>query len=200
MDMKKAALALAGLAVGFVAGYGTGRVSTGTPINPLSTGKGGYEEGYAAAQKKLAESGLFPPTPTETRVLTGRVKSVSGNILTFEADLAVTNPLETSDLPKERRVTVASGTKIYRLVQKTQAEIDAEATRPLADESGRPLPPPSLLRQTAIELADIKVGELVTVTAETDILGKPTFDATDIAVAPPEPEAAFAPPTAPPSP
>jgi hypothetical protein len=199
MDMKKAALALAGLAVGFVAGYGTGRVSTGTPINPLSLGKGSYEEGYAAAQKKLADSGLLPPALTETRVLTGRVKDISGNTLTFEADLTTSNPLETINAPKERNVTIASGTKVYRLVPKTQAEIDEETSRPRADESGRPLPPPSLMQQQTIALADIKVGELITVTAGADILRATSFEATEVAVAFPEPTSAFTPPTAPPT-
>lgn len=200
MDMKKAALALAGLAVGFVAGYGTGRVSTGTPINPLSLGKGSYEEGYAAAQKKLADSGIFPPAPSESRVLTGRVKAISGNTLTFEANLTTSNPLETINAPKERSVMIGSGTKLYRLVPKTQAEVDEETTRPRTDESGRPLPPPSLMRQEPIALTEIKAGELVTVTAGTDILRTTSFEATDIAIAPPEPVSAFLPPTAPPNP
>ncbi len=193
MDMKKAAIAALGLAVGFVAGYGAGRVSTGTPINPLSVGKGGYEEGYAAAAKKLADSGLVPPAPTEARSLSGLVKSSTGNLLVFEADLNSSNPLIAINAPKERRVTVSAATKIYRLVPKTPEEIAAATTTPF-DENGRPLPPPSLMRQEAITLADIKPGEYVTVTAENDVLRAETFVAVDIFVAPPAPQVPSTPP------
>ncbi len=180
MDIKKIGLGLVGLAVGFVGGYGAGRVSTGTPLNPLAPGKsGGYQEGYDAARKKLAESGLFPPAPAELRSLTGTVKEIKGSTITLTVDLRSPNPLEEISAPKERLVTVAEDAKIRRRAPKTPAELQEEFA---AREPGAPTPPPSPFKLVAVKLEEIKAGETVTVGADKNILSETSFAATEITV------------------
>lgn len=177
MDIKKIGLGLAGLAVGFVAGYGAGRVSTGTPINPLAPGAGGYQAGYDAARKKLAESGLFPPAPTELRSLTGTVTEIKNSTITLSVDLRSLNPLEEIDAPKERRVTVTEDTKISRRVVKTPEELREEFA---AREPGTP--PPSPFKRIELKLEDLKAGDIVAVSADKNILSETSFEATEITV------------------
>lgn len=185
----KALLGVVGLAVGFVAGYGAGRVSTGTPINPL-TGRGGsYEEGYADAMRKVAESGLLPPSPTESTMISGTVKDVSGNRLTIEADLQAFDPLGLKGLPKERTVTVSASTKITSISEMSPEEAVAAqlayeqalaAYEPGPENLDPPPVPPSGFKEAAIALTDLKAGDRVTVTAAADILASASFEAVSI--------------------
>lgn len=179
MDIKKIGLGLAGLAVGFVAGYGAGRVSTGTPINPLAPGAGGYQAGYDAARKKLAESGLFPPVPTELRSLAGTIVEIKDSTLTLSVDLRSPNPLEEIEAPKERRVTVTKSTKISRRVAKTPEELREEFA---ARDPGTPTPPPSPFKLVELKLEEIKAGDAVVVAAAKNILSETSFEATEITV------------------
>lgn len=190
-------LGLAGLAVGFLIGYGTGRVSTGTPINPLSDQKGGYQAGYEAAMKKVSDSGILPASPTASTSLQGTVTAVSGTSLTMEADMRLFDPLGLKELPATRVVAVTDATVIVRVAEMTPEELNAAQSAYLrAAEDFQPDPedpsvvppvPPSPFKETAISLADLKAGDIVIVTAAADILTAASFEAVRITVAPPPP-------------
>ncbi len=183
MDMKKAGLmALASLAVGFVAGYGAGRVSTGTPINPLgSLGGGSYQDGYNAAKKKLEDAHVFPPTPTSATTLNGTIKSVGSDSLVMETALSSPNPLEELNVPMERTVKIAADTAIDRQVPKTQEELQKEVAKYQADlQAGKNVPLPSPFKLEKIALSDLKPGDTVDATADHDILHEASFNATEI--------------------
>ncbi|WKZ29459.1 MAG: hypothetical protein QY323_01870 [Patescibacteria group bacterium] len=184
MDMKKAALAALGLAVGFVAGYGTGRVSTGTPINPLSGGKGGYEEGYAAAAKLIADSGVFPPAPTELSSLSGVVVAVEGPSVAFDANLTTLNPLVQLEGPKRRVVLLTADTKIVRMEEQSPEDFALSLENFNATvAAGEPSPPPQLAKEVPYT-SPLKAGDMITVAAATNILSSEMFEATTIIVSP----------------
>ncbi len=185
MDMKKAALALAVLAVGFVAGYGAGRVSTGTPINPLSLSgnKGGYEEGYAAAAKKIADAGVLPPAPTEAFALRGTIISADAASIVFDADLRSSNPLQDLNGPTRRTAHLTAQTKIVRLEQRNAEELAAaEAEFEASLAAGKPGAPPSPTKQIPMT-APLKAGDHVIVEAGSNVLPSASFDAVTIIVA-----------------
>lgn len=181
---KKAALiGLVGLLVGLIAGYGAGRVSTGTPVNPLSTSKGGsYQDGYNAAKKKIDDAHVFPPAPTSATSLSGTVKSVGTGSLVMDVVISSPNPLEELSVPMERTVTLASAAKIQKESPKTPDEFQKEmdAYQKAAAAGGAPAAPPSTMKLVPISLQDLKAGDAVTVTADHDILREAAFSATEI--------------------
>lgn len=177
---------LLGLLIGAVTGYGAGRVSTGTPLNPLSgsgeTRSGSYQQGYDAARKKIEDAHLFPPTPTEALKLTGAVKSVGTDSLTVNVALGTMNPLDEIKAPAERKVAVTKDTKLSRQAPKSPTEMqkDFEAFQKAVLEGALPSAPPSSFKTEPITLADIKAGDTVTLTAGHDILNEASFTATEI--------------------
>lgn len=194
MDTKKAALiGLGCLVVGFVLGYGSGRVSTGTPLNPLSGQKGGYEAGYQAAMQKIAASGILPPSPQAASSLVGTVTAVEDGRLRIEVDTFGLDPLGQKSLPKERTVVVGAETRLAKLVEIAPEEYEAalkayqEAAAAFTPDPEDPTPPPlppSAFKETAVAIADIKVGDTVNVTSAEDILAAATIQATSVVIVP----------------
>jgi hypothetical protein len=173
---------IVGLIVGGVAGYGAGRVSVG-PSAETPRQKGSYQEGYEAAKKKLAESGLFPPAPTETRVLAGKVISVDGNSLVIEVDLRSANPLEEFAFPKRRTVRITDATKIIEQVNKPTEEFQKELAKFQKDsQGGRVATPPQPYIEKPVALGDLKAGQEISVISEVNILAALEFDASTIIV------------------
>jgi hypothetical protein len=178
---------IVGLVIGALAGYGAGRVSVGSPGSPLSPKKGSYEEGYEAAKKKLAESGLFPVQNTETRTLSGTVKEVRSDSLVLSVELRSTNPLEELDAPKERVVAIGTDTKIIsrkqKLPEKFQEEVNRFQKALSSLETGAvPPSPPEPFETVELALKDIVTGMTVSVTADVNILTLAEFTAKEIAV------------------
>ena len=187
----KALIGLGCLAVGLVVGYGAGRVSTGTPINPLSDQKGGYEAGYQAAMKKIADTGVLPPSPTASLSVSGTVTAVGEGSLTIEANLVTLDPLGLKNLPKTRTVTVTEKTELILLTSMTSEEFNAAQSayaKKLAEaqESGGDdvLPPPSLFTESKISFSEIEAGDNVSVAAATHILSAAAFEAVSVSVMP----------------
>lgn len=186
----KAAIGLVGLAVGLVVGYGAGRVSTGTPINPLSDTKGGYEAGYRAAMQKVQASGLLPPSLAASSAIEGKVLTVSQSALTVEADNASLDPAGTKDLPKTRTVAVGADTEIVMLVPRTPEEFEAaqrafaetSATPPDPENPAPPPLPPTPYKEVKISLDQVKAGDRVNVLAADDILTAASFEAVRVIV------------------
>jgi hypothetical protein len=180
MDMKKAALAALGLAVGFVVGYGTGRVSTGTPINPLSDQKGGgYVEGYEAAKQKAVEAGLVPPAPTEARTASGTIVSVSEGSFVLETSFSGILEERKND---QRTFRVTSSTKVMTRVSMTPEErIAADEVFQQSLAAGEPIAPPDLYKLVPYTEA-LKAGDLLSVETAVDLLKAASADATLITV------------------
>lgn len=196
--------ALMGLAVGLVIGYGAGRVSTGTPINPLSGQKGGYEAGYQEAVSKLQDSAI-PAAPQETRSLTGNLVAATESAITLDIDVKALDPFGVKDLPARRTVTVTESTIIVRLEPKSTEEFmreqrELESRRAEAQPGDPPPAIPSPFREIPIKATDISEGEAVTVEAAADILAAASFEAVKVTVAPAADLEAIAPPPPPAAP
>jgi len=207
---KASIVGLLGLLVGLVGGYGAGRVSTGTPVNPLTNVLGGsYQDGYNAAKKKIDDAHVFPPAPTEATSLTGTIKSIGTDSIVIEVVIASPNPLDELNYPRERTVTLSSATKYEREISKTPEEFqkDMDAFQKAAAAGGAPVTPPSSIKLEPIAFQNLKVGDTVTVVADHNILPEASFQATEIVLnatavspIPPPPNAPGSAPAAQPSP
>jgi hypothetical protein len=176
---------VAGLLVGFVVGWGIGRVSTGTPTSPFQ-GKGGFEAGYEAAKMKLKEAGLLPATITEIQSLSGEVTSVSDGTIVMKTMLRNPNPLDEVKYPEARTITVTEDTKIIKQTPRDPQEMQKAFTQFQKDlAAGKTgLQPPLPFIQEELELEDIKQGDVISVTADHNILTETSFAAVEITVQP----------------
>lgn len=210
-----AVVGLAFLAIGFAAGY----IAAGQ-----SKWNAGYEAGKAAA---LAEAQPGGPPPTSSSVLPrpiedGGIRTIGGTVVSVGEDrLVIDAQLLIEGAPTRRTVLVTSDTRIVRVSEKTPAEFEKERQEfqrqmeayRLAEEKAakeaalnkpavalpEPPLPPRPNTETVIALKDIKEGEWVTVSADTDITRAAQFTATTIAVQTAIQPNPPLPPTAPPT-
>ncbi len=181
---------IVGIVLGFVVGYGVGRVSTGTPINPLSGSTNGVDPAaLAEVQQKLIAAGLLTPLLENTPVLSGKIVAISGSSLTLEADLSRYDPLGAKGLPTRRIVTLTDKTEYARYEQlsaeelrKEQEAFDASLRNP--EPGVPPRQPPAPFRQTEASSSDLKIGDAVTVQAAGDILSAESFEAVRVSISP----------------
>jgi hypothetical protein len=154
--------------LGSAAGYGIGY--------KLGYSKGGKDANASYSSNIEAVNKMFP-APSSTMSLSGTVESISGNAITFDAAPITQNPL--ADFPKTRQVTITGRTEILKVTFQYETTSVVMAPRtglfsgPIA---GIPEPPKS--QESKASLSDIKVGDLIDVTAASDIL-----NATDIIAA-----------------
>lgn len=195
---KPILIGIIGLVLGFIGGYGLGRVSTGTPINPVAAPQGGSTAASDDPATRLRDAGLLPPVPTETSALSGTVVAVSPSSLAFDADMSPFGMTGTS----RRTATLTADTAFIRLVEKSPQEVaaDRQAFTAASSDPDREGPPPSFpspFKEVRISASDLTVGEAVTVEADSDILKADTFTATRVVVAMPIENGAPAPAPAP---
>ncbi len=142
----------------------------------------GYSAGTNDAKKLLAASGIIIPSISpEITSLSGTIKSISGDMLvmTVLGD-APTDSLNTQEL-NERVVLVSEQTKIISRTSKTTAETAAEFKElQKSTKAGKPLPPPSPFKETAVKISALSVGTTITVTANENIKNANTINATEI--------------------
>jgi len=183
--MRAGLVLLAGLVVGFVAGYGAGRVSTGAVVGDKAMmKKGTYEEGFEAARMKLQESGFLPPAVTDIRTLSGSVKSVGDGSFVLESSFRNPNPLDEKKYPSERTVSATAETKIFRQEAKNPEEQQREfaAFQRALQQGQTGVVPPQPFNRVEIKLSELRPGDIVTATAAENILDAASFSATEIIV------------------
>jgi hypothetical protein len=173
------------LAVAVVSGsYIIGLLASSQFNNSRPPANNGYADGYAAGAndiaKKLTDSGLLPPIISEIKTVSGTVKSVGGDRLEIAVEPLTQNPLDTQG-PSERTAIVSDATKITEMIPMTPAERDAtmKAFEKNAKD-GKIAPPPVLFSTKQASMNDIKIGTVVTVTADNNIKNAATIDATAI--------------------
>ena len=143
-----------------------------------------------AAQLDTARKAL-PVQATMSSVL-GKITGISGNIITITQPILnpPVDPFE--DLPAVRHVTVTSATNIVKDVVVDPSVFQQEMTAyqaaiqkirekgPTAgvDVPAQPIP----VIQTTLTLSDLKVGDMITVDAGTDVKTITSFDAVTITV------------------
>jgi hypothetical protein len=160
---------------------------------------GGYFWGYAhgivtlptsyAPTNSAAINTLVPSAPTSTLSLSGRVKSINGSVITMDANsLTPGSPLAAGGFSVSRAVTVTSDTKIIKEVptdpavfqQEMQAYTKRASSASTSTTSTVPVPPPLPFTETSIALSDIHVGDMIAVTASSNIISAASFTATTV--------------------
>ncbi|MDD5251510.1 MAG: hypothetical protein PHT12_02650 [Patescibacteria group bacterium] len=166
--------------------------ATGYAVGSTHPTDGGFAAGYASAQKKIADSRIFPENVAIHR-LAGKVVTVGTDSLVIEANQTVRNPLD-EQAPTQRTIKVGPDTKLYRAEALTSAELakaaeefNAAQRQYAADLAAGKTPvrptPPSRTRQTEIKLSDLRAGQTLTVmVAKEDILRAASFTADEIDV------------------
>ena len=148
----------------------------------------GYQ--YSAQMNKIKAA--FPTQPTMSFV-SGTIQSISGSVITIQTPSAM-NPFE--DLPTVRKVTVTSKTVIVKTTSKDPAVFQQEiADFQKAMQKNLPgsgtstasvatkLPtPPMPSTETEVKIADLKVGDMISVDAGKDVKTQTSFEAVKITV------------------
>ncbi len=123
-----------------------------------------YLDGYLAARKKY--QALCPLASLAVRQFTGTVQSVSGDTLTVLQQSLETDPL-VDGVEDLRTVTITSATALQRVDAKPLNQIEQELAA--SRTSKQITPPPSLYSFISVKLAEIRVGQRVSVEAATDV-------------------------------
>lgn len=169
------AMFIGGMILGFIVGAG----QAGSEIEKL--------------QAKIDTAKKFFPQVLEIHSISGKVKSISNDIVTIESSLDV-NPLE--DFPKERMVTITSATKLVSFVQKDSMIFQKEmeefskkmSTAPRGSISVPSPLPPTPFTEKESSLSDLKEGMTINVEASENIKEKVTFVAVKIILMPQAPQ------------
>jgi hypothetical protein len=171
-------LIIAAIGGAFVGGYSIDKQTA--PVTVAAPGNAGFDAGYEAAKKKIEDSGIVPPTSAQVLAVSGSVTAVSGNSVTINANPVSINPLEDQG-PSIRVITVTSTTEINIKVALTNAEFQTALGQFTKDSAaGKQVAPPDPFRTVKGSLSDIKVGMIITATAETDVRDAESITATNI--------------------
>lgn len=150
-----------------------------------------YQAGWDAAKKRLERNGMLFPAGMEIKSLQGTIASISGNKISIKNATTI-NILADPSLD-DRTVQIGTSTKIYTFTMKDQAQFqkEYEAYQEKVQknfqngvESDPALVPPSPQIRKDLSLADLKVGQVITVTSEESIGEKREFTASIINVNP----------------
>jgi len=148
-----------------------------------------FQSGWEAAKQRLEEIGYFPMMEgMEITSVNGRVEEVKDNKISLK--ISPLEPLADSDLDN-RIVEVDENTKIYQLVgrdpeqyQKETEEFNQRMQEQMANpETMADLGEyPEPYTKEEISLADIEIGQQITVRTEEDIKDTKQFKAIEITV------------------
>lgn len=176
---------LVGILIGTGASFLYLKQSGGAPAGVENT----YEAGFNDAKNRLLESpfGGMINTQEDIRNVSGSVTKVDGNRLTISTPSA--NPFADLDLAS-RIIIVNEETQIIELKPKDAKVFETEmaaflkkvnapktATQPM-------LTPPEPFISTVISVSDIKVGDVISATAEENIRSLKEFSVTEIRIEP----------------
>ena len=150
-----------------------------------------FEAGWEAAKQRLSETGFMSLIEgMEIKSVDGEVKQIQDNKISLK--IRPLEPLADPDLDN-RIVEVDQNTKIYKLVEKDQAQYQKEMeefNRRMEEQMKNPeavtelVVPPEPYNKEEISLADIKVGQRIAVSAQENIKDKKQFKAVEITVQP----------------
>ena len=175
MHSKYIVILLTTLVIGFGLGFFTQKLTATTQKDP--------EIARLRSQIEKAKR-FFPPEQSAINTLSGTIKTVSGRSIALDVNLP--NPFQ--DVPLLRTVRITDKTTIIKFEQKDPAIFRTESLEfqrktvklPTGPGSSVQLVPPSPFREKPGALADLKIGQSVSVTANEDIAAKESFDAASI--------------------
>lgn len=147
-----------------------------------------YQTGFDAAKNRVLGSpmGMMLRSPDDIHSLSGTVTAVSGNSVTIHTQSAY--PFDDPSLD-DRTVLVTAETKVFKLSQKDpkamQAEMDAfMKTMQSGKLASQPTMPPEPFTRISATVADIAVGDTLSVTTVENIKATKTFSASEIQIQP----------------
>ncbi len=149
-----------------------------------TTGNDSYQAGFDAAKQLVLDSslgGMFK-TPDDIRSLSGTVTAISGNQLTLHTQS--TNPFDDPALA-DRTVLINASTTVVKLAQKDPKTFQTEMNAFMkATQSGtsQPATPPEPFTRVPATVADIAVGNVVTVSAADNVKTAKSFTASQIQI------------------
>lgn len=155
----------------------------------LSNAKKGYEAGFTAARTLVEKSSLgafFAISPSDMRAVAGKVTAVQGSRLTLHSQ-TMASPFDKTPALADRTVLVGANTKIIKLIPRDAKMLQAEAAALLkARQTGHATSTAAvqLYTQAVANLADIKAGDSLVVTAGENIKSIEMFTATEIQIQP----------------
>ncbi len=157
-------------------------------VSLLVGGAGGYFLASSSYEKEIASAQKYFPTVSDVRSISGKVTNVNGNTVTIKTE-GFGNPFE--KVPTTRNVLVTDTTSITKNEQIDPIELQKEITAyqnsisaNVKNTSTPPLQPPAMYKQTVLNVGDIKVGDVITVTAGENIKMLTDFNAVSIVVNP----------------
>jgi hypothetical protein len=160
----------------FVGGY----IASSLKIPAVS--QASFKAGWEAAKLRLTDSAL-PELNKENKEidsLSGEIQEINGDKITLKIRPLV--PLADESLDT-RIIIIDSATKIYSLKMGDSQEYRAEMkefNKKMLAGSPEPITPPEMFKKSEISLADLKVGQMISVTAGTDIKEIKEFTALEI--------------------
>jgi hypothetical protein len=146
-----------------------------------------FQAGWDAAQKRLEESGAVPKLKgVEVKTVSGTIQKIENDTLTVK----VSNVLGALSKPEldNRIVQINNETKIYKLIPKDNTEFQKETEefnnklKEIKDGSAGDMQIPIPFKEEEIKLADLKVGQTITINSNEDLKEKQQFVATKISV------------------
>lgn len=142
--------------------------------------KQGKEITESEYQEKIRQKFPQIPPPKEIYSVAGEIVEIKGNELILREIKLSQNPFE-EEKPKEWRVIIGEETEIKKQTQKTKSEIIQEDT--IKELIGNPrFCFFFLMKEMNAQISDLKVGNLVTVFSNENLLGKETFEAKKILI------------------
>lgn len=147
-----------------------------------------YQAGFDAARKLVEESSVGPmlQAASDLRTVSGTVTLVSGNRITIHTQ-SMDPFLDPSLL--DRTIIVSGDTKIISLSQKDQKVVQAEMEEFMKRvQSGvsmtQTVVAPEPFTRVNVSISDIKVGDMIIVTASENIKTMKEFTASEIQITP----------------
>ncbi len=145
-------------------------------------GNKSYQEGFDAAKKTVLESslgGIFT-TPEDIKTLLGNVTAIDGNRITIKVQS--NNPFDDIALG-ERTVFIDNDTRIYSLSQKDPKVMQSEMDEFMkAVREGKNSPPPQPYASSKASIEEIKIGDIINVTATNNVKTLAEFTASEIQI------------------
>ena len=145
-----------------------------------------YEAEIATLQSQIEKAKKFFPSVSEIRALSGAIQEIKNNTIFLKSG-ASSNPFE--ELPSVREVVVTDNTKIIKqepkdpkLLQKEMTDYQKtfeEAQKEPSATTIFPTPPMPFVEEE-ITIAELKVGDQITVEANENIKTATRFEATRI--------------------
>ncbi|MFA6077965.1 MAG: hypothetical protein WC724_03005 [Candidatus Paceibacterota bacterium] len=143
-------------------------------------GNKSYQEGFDAAKKVVLESrfgGAFV-VPDEIKTISGKVLEISENRITIETQS--NNPF---DVVSKRTVFIDNDTRIYSLSQKDPKVMQSEMDEFMkAVREGKNSPPPQPYASSKASIEEIKIGDIINVTATNNVKTLAEFTASEIQI------------------